>query len=174
MTTPRIYGFVNSFTQGCSGGDMVFAEVLKRVTDYNVVITTSKLGKQFCEDVGVRAQFMTTTAENSFSNVILTYFKRIVLTLGLPLNPKAGDVLYAGSDFLTETIPVAFHKHRHPQTIWLQHLFHLIPQDRLIPYLSQRLSLVLIRWGADAIVVDNSLLREHLIKMGLKADKIHV
>lgn len=45
----KIIAFMNSYTQGMSGGDICFIEIAKRMNQYNKIVVTSLLGKRVCE-----------------------------------------------------------------------------------------------------------------------------
>lgn len=171
---PRLIAFMNAYSQGKSGGDMVFIEVAKRIKDYDKVIITSLLGKKLCQKSGLKGEYLITTQESEFRNAILTYLKRIIKAFFLKLKPEKRDVLLGTSDFLPDVLPIFLLKLRYKKTKRVQHIFHLIPSSRKIPFFAQRLSLSLIRRFADLIVVDNSLLKKDLIKHGFGPQKIVV
>lgn len=171
----RLIAFMNSYSQGKSGGDMVFIEVAKRLKDYDKVIITSLLGKELCQKSSLRGEYLITTKEGEFRNVIWTYLKRIVKAFFLQLKIEEEDVLLGTSDFLPDVIPIFWLKIKNKKTKWIQHIFHLIPSSRKIPFYSQRISLFFIKHWADKVVVDNSLLKDDLVdKFGFKSQKIVV
>lgn len=171
---PRLIAFMNAYTQGKSGGDVVFIEVAKRIKNYNKVIITSLLGKKLCQKSGLRGKYLITTDESLFRNVILTYLKRIIKAFFLKLEAKKGDILLGTSDFLPDVLPIFWLKLRHKNSKWVQHIFHLIPSSRKIPFIFQRISFFFIRDFADLVVVDNALLKEELVRLGFKTRKTFV
>ena len=86
------------------------------------------------------------------------------------------DILLGTSDFLPDVLPIVWlrFKNKDKKTKWVQHIFHLIPSSRKIPFWSHRVSLLFIKHWADKITVDNSLLKDDLIKLGFKPQKIVV
>jgi len=177
---------------------MVFIETAKRLTNYNKVIVTSELGRRLCRERGLEGEFLVTTRETEFGSVILTYVRRVVKALCLGVKVKGGDVLLGTSDFLPDVLPIFVRLLRHPErqrripcsggdsspdrhrdqndgsVTWIQHIFHLIPSSRKIPFIFQRLSFWLIKRAADLVVVDNSLLREDLGRLGFDLNKVVV
>ena len=174
MTISKIIAFMNAYSQGKSGGDMVFIEIAKRIKNYDKVIITSLLGRKLCEDNGVGGEYLITSSEKEFKNIIFTYIKRTIKALFLKITLKKDDVLLGTSDFLPDVLPIFFLKIRNKNTKWIQHIFHLIPSSRKIPFLAQKLSLFLIKLKADWVVVDNGLLKKDLEKLGFKPEKIVV
>lgn len=171
---PKLIAFMNSYSQGKSGGDMVFIEVAKRLKGYDLVVVTSRLGKKLCQECSLSAKFITTTSEDIFSRVIPTYLRRTVRALRLGLKVGGGDILLGTSDFLPDTLPIYRWKRQEPKAVWVQHVFHLIPSSRPLPFLAQRISFQLIKRGADLIVVDNSLLKDELTALGFDPGKVAV
>lgn len=170
----RLIAFMNAYSQGKSGGDMVFIEIAKRLKDYDKVIVTSLLGKKLCQESGLKGKFLITTRESEFRNVIWTYLRRTIKATFLKLKLKDKDILLGTSDFLPDVLPIFCLKLRNKKTRWVQHIFHLIPPNRQIPFLAQKVSLFLIKHLADLVVIDNRLLRQDLINIGLNPQKIVV
>lgn len=171
---PRVIAFINSCSQYKSGGDVVFIEIAKRLKGYRKIIITPLIGKRLCQSCGLKGRYLVTTKESGFGNVIITYTRRILKALSLNLKTRKSDTLLGTSDFLTDVLPIFWFKMRNKKAKWVQHIFHLIPFPRKIPFFAQRLSLSLIRRFADLIVVDNSLLKKDLIKLGFGSQKIVV
>lgn len=170
----RLIAFMNAYSQGKSGGDMVFIEIAKRFRDYDKVIVTSLLGKKLCQENGLQGKYLVTTQEPEFRNVVWTYIKRIIKAFFLKLKVEKRDVFLGTSDFLPDVLPIFWLKLRNKKNKWVQHIFHLTPSSRKIPFLAQKVSLLLIKHLADSVVVDNHLLQEELIKVGLDSQKIVV
>ena len=170
----KIIAFMNSYSQGKSGGDVFFIEVAKRLKDYRKVIVTSFLGKELCQKFGLVGEFLVTTREAEFRNIIRTYLKRTVQALFLKIDTEEGDILLGTSDFLPDTLPIFWLKLKKRKLKWVQHIFHLIPSKRRIPFLAQRMSFLLIKPLADVVIVDNSLLKDELIGLGFAGTKIFI
>lgn len=159
----HILAFLNSYSQGLSGGDACFLNNIKYFgKQEKITVITSLLGKELCQKEGLKADFRITSKETVFSKVIITYLFRTLKALFVKI-PLGKVVLYAGSDFLPDVLPVFIFKLINPKRIWIQKIYHLIPKKRSIPYLFQRISLGLIKF-ADLIIVDNSNLKTDLEK----------
>lgn len=165
---------MNAFSQGKSGGDMVFIEIAKRIKNYDKVTVTSLLGKNLCQECGLEGKFLITTRELEFRNVIFTYIRRILKTFFLKLEIKKGDIFWATSDFLPDILPIFLLKKKNSQLKWIQHIFHLISSERKLPFRFQKISFFMIRKLADVVVVDNSQLRDDLVNLGFSKEKIFV
>ena len=170
----KIIAFMNAYTQGNSGGDACFIEIVKRFSEYEKVIITSSLGESLCSGKGLDAEYLITTRETDFSKVILTYVMRTLKALFLNLKVEKTDILYATSDFLPDVLPVWVKKIFFRKGKWVQKIYHLIPKARRVPYIAQRLSFIFIKNAADIIIVDNELLRKDLISFGFSSEKIKV
>jgi glycosyltransferase involved in cell wall biosynthesis len=165
---------MNAYSQGKSGGDMVFIEIAKRIKKYDKVIITSSLCQKLCQKSGLEGKYLITTCESEFRNVILTYLKRTVKAFFLKLKLKDKDILLGTSDFLPDVLPIFWLKLRNKKNKWVQHIFHLISPSRRTSFLAQKISLFLIKHLADLVVVDNKLLKDDLIKIGFDSRKIFV
>lgn len=168
----RIIAFMNSYSHGKSGGDMVFIEIAKRIKNYGFLVVTSLLGKKLCNENNLKVDYFITSQESEFRNVIWIYFTRIVKVLFADLHIQKNDLLLGTSDFLPDVLPILFQKLRCKENKWIQHIFHLIPSSRKIPYFTQKISLFLIRKGADIIIVDNALLKKELEECRFDPQKI--
>lgn len=171
---PQIIGFINSFSHGKSGGDMVFIEVLKRIPGYRKVIITSLLGKELCTGYGLRGTYFITSNETEFKYVIWIYLKRILNAVLLKFEINRQDIVLSSSDFLPDVLPAFILKLKNRNTFWIQHIFHLIPPNRKLSALNQRISFFLIKLLANHIFVDNTKLKEDLVRLGFKKEKITV
>lgn len=175
----RIIAFINSCSQFKTGSDIVFIEIAKRLKDYEKIIVTPSIGRTLCQNCGLTGKFLITTSNENpeFGNVMLTYIKRIVKALFLRIKIQDGDILLGASDFFTDVLPILWFRllNKDKMTKWVQHIFHLIPSSRKIPFYSQRVSLFLIKHWADKVTVDNSLLKDDLIhNFGFNPQKIIV
>lgn len=176
---PRLIAFINSCSQFKTGSDMVFIEIAKRLKNYDKIIITPSIGKTLCQNCGLTGKFLITTDNESpeFGNVIVAYIRRIFKAFFLKFEIKKGDIFLGASDFFTDVLPIFWFKllSRDKMTKWVQHIFHLIPSSRKVPFYSQRISLFLIKHWADKVTVDNSLLKDDLVrKFGFNPQKIIV
>ena len=174
MINKKIAIFLNDYTEKKSGGVVAILAIIKNFTQKNVVIITSKMGQQLCRQEKMKTSYLITTRENEINNVFFLYLKRLIKGLFILPKIKNQTVLLASSDFFPNTIPIWIIKRLIPKKIWVQHVFHLIPQDRKASYWLQALSLKLIKGRADLIVVDNNLLKKALVKKGFETKKIVV
>ena len=174
MKKPKLIAFMNAYSQGKSGGDMAFIEIAKRVKNFEKVIITSYLGEKLCQKNGVKAKYLITTKEKEFKNIIWTYLQRVAKALLFDFKAKKDDILLGTSDFLPDVLPIFWLKIKNPKAIWVQHIFHLIPSSRKIPFFAQKISFLLIKNKVDLVIIDNSLLKNDLINLGFSENKIMV
>lgn len=165
---------MNSYSQAISGGDACFIELARRMNKFEKIVVTSLLGKNLCEAKGLTANWLVTTKEQNFKNVIRTYFVRIIKAIFLKLEIGDRDILYSTSDFLPDVLPAFYQKIKNRKVCWVQKVFHLIPSGRIIPYFAQKLSFFFIKHYSDLVIVDNHLLKQVLIRLGFKEDRVGV
>jgi glycosyltransferase involved in cell wall biosynthesis len=172
----KIVAFMNAYSQGKSGGDMVFVETYKRISDYRKIVVTSALGKKLCQENGLMAKFLITTKEKEFGQAIPIYIKRTLKAFRLKIKISQNDILVGTSDFFPDVLPIFWLKlkNKRKSLFWVQNIFHLISRSRLLPHLAQKVSLILIKKYADAIIVDNRQFREDLLRAGFAPKKIFV
>lgn len=165
----KIVALMNAFVEGKSGGDVCMIESLKRMNDIDLLVVTSSLGKKLCEESRLSAKYYITTSEEKFTGVILTYLYRIFRGVWFLLTTKNYSplVLYVSSDALPDVLPALFFKLKNSNAKWLQKIFHLIPRQRKLSYLSQKISFKIIQHFADQIVCDSEGLKEHLMRKRL-------
>lgn len=164
---------MNSYSSGKSGADLVLLKILKSLPNPKILIT-STLGQALAREEDYQGDFLLTSKEKSFHHILPTYLKRTVKALKAKITISPGDLLLSSSDFFPDVVPAYTLKKRHPQALWVQHIFHLVPHRRLLASLLQRLSFLFIRSLADAIIVDNFLLKQDLIKLKFPSSKIHL
>ena len=171
-----VFAFMNSYSEGMSGGDLRFIEIAKRLNEFDWTIFTSFLGEKACENRGLNSHFFVTTNEKQFKYVIYTYIKRVVKALMLikKINTDQVGFLYSTSDFLPDVIPAFAIKMKNKNAKWVQLIFHQIPIRRFVPRFAQKISFIIIKRFVDLIVVDNSFLREELVKQGFDHEKIRL
>lgn len=171
----KYIAFLNSYSQGLSGGDACFLNVASALTKSktDITIVTSELGKRLCLSRNIQARYFLTTTEEAFSSVWITYAKRIVKSL-LVAQTKQPSVLYSSSDFLPDVIPAFLGKLTNPKNLWVQKIFHLIPSQRPLVKLLQQVSFLLIKNYSDLVIVDNQTLGDELSKSyGFPSRKVH-
>src|SRR3989344_2461970 len=116
----RLLAFMNAYSQGKSGGDMVFIEIVKRMHKYEKAVVTSKLGRKLCLDYGIAGNFIITSNEEKFKNVTLTYIKRTIRALLLFSKLQNYSLLLGTSDFLPDVLPLFLLRGKNNQTKWIQ------------------------------------------------------
>ena len=179
----KLIGFANAYTEGMGGGYVRFIEIFKHINNFEISIVTSLLGKKMCKRKGLMANYLITTKEKKFKNVILTYIKRIIKALFLNVNITEGDIIYSISDFLPDVFPAFIWKLKNRKVMWTQLIHHLIPHpskrkgnllSNVISYLAQRISFLFIKHYCDLIIVVNPLTKKMLAGMGFNISKIRV
>ena len=174
----KILGFLNAFSEGASGGDVAFIEILKRADDADITIITSKLGAQLCKARGLKAHFILTTHEDHFTNVIGTYIRRILLGCLKVLGQKKPDVLYVSSDVPCDVLPAIVMKvlcfFTRKKVVVLQKYYHINNPNRRLSYLMQRFSFWLFPFYADKVCTCSHISKKHIESLGIKLPKMAV
>lgn len=178
----RIFCLFNSFIN-ISGGDQRFIEIFKRMNNFSKFIITPLIGKEICERNKVRATFFITTREPRVTNVILTYFLRIMRVLSINLEIRENDIIYSTSDFLLDTFPAFIWKLQNKNAKWIVCIFLIVPSlfrdysksyvknnsfslpsfGRILYFLSQRLTMFLGKRWADKTLVLNNIDKKFLV-----------
>lgn len=171
---------MNSYTQGSSGGDVLFVELTKRWKGVEHTICTSALGEKFCRMKGLsNAHFVISTKEKKFRGVITTYVLRILIGLKIAFSFRSiPDIIYVSSDILCDTFPASILKIRAKiagkTCKWIQKFYHINDPKRKLSYTSQLLSLALIRRFADVFVGCSQESVDLLKKRGFPETVLHV
>ena len=149
---------MNSYTQGSSGGDVLFVELTKRWEGVEHTVCTSALGEQFCKMKGLtNVHFVISTEETEFRGVITTYALRILIGIKIALSFRfIPDIIYVSSDVPCDTFPASILKLRAKLAgkacKWVQKFYHINNPNRKLSYTSQLLSLALLRRVADVFI----------------------
>lgn len=174
---PVVLAFLNAYTEGTSGGDVWFVEVARRLSQFKWIIVTSELGRKYYSGMGLNAEFIITSQETEFRNVILTYLLRTYRAIRLTHSVNA-VVVEAASDAPCDVLPALWYRwHRRKSHVkWVQRIFHLVPfrRSRMLACTVQLVCHVLIALRADKIVVDNSQLKLALTNRGISQGRIIV
>ncbi len=171
---PRIVGFMNAYSDGMSGSDACFIEIMKRIDGFDLVVLTSSLGESVCRERGLNASFWVTSREKEFSRAALIYAARTIRALSFLPRIQNRDILFSSSDFVPDVVPAFVANTLRNKTRWYQRTFHMIPADRFVSHAGQRLSHWLIRRASDHVITDNELLRRYWIEKGIGANCISV
>jgi glycosyltransferase involved in cell wall biosynthesis len=167
-----------------SGGDKIFIELAKQWEKHKVSILTSRSGAKLCEQEKVKAQFLTLPqfGTSGVAGPISYFLNTALASLAVPKNCKS-NVLYSTSDYLFDVVPALRLRRQLRDAKWVAKIYHLIPPLNqrkgkwLVNWLAvynQRLSHWLIQRQADAVFVDNALLRQELITLGMNESKVFV
>jgi glycosyltransferase involved in cell wall biosynthesis len=170
---------MNAFSQGKSGGDVIFAEVFKRQRLGNHYVVTSLLGKEFCLQMGFNDPFFViTTREKHISNIIYLYIKRILLGIIKSWSLPKPDILYVTSDILPDVLPALALRIKYlfcrKRPLWIQKNYHINQKDRVVSYYAQKISLWLISKLSDLNITCSLKSRDDFVKAGLSSSKMNV
>ncbi|MFA6981846.1 MAG: glycosyltransferase [Patescibacteria group bacterium] len=167
---------MNSYTQGKSGGDMVFIEIAKRLTDFDLTIVGPSMGARLCRKSGLKAKYLITSKERKFGNVIKTYLKRMseALSIAISMDKDSYDILLGTSDVLTDILPIFYLKLKNPKALWVQHTFHMIPRQRPLSWVVQRIGLLLAYFICDVVIVDSYMQENAMLYLRFDPSKIEV
>jgi glycosyltransferase involved in cell wall biosynthesis len=171
---PRLIAFLNAYTRGKSGGDVVFLEKVKFISKYDLSIVTSSAGKQMCKTEGIHATYFITSSEQILRNTFLTYLKRTLRAIFIHTTLEVGDIIVSSSDSFTDIFPALFLKLKYPKAKWITHVFHIVPSQRFVSHILQRISLWFMRFFSDKVIVDNELLKSELTGLNFDVKKIIV
>ncbi len=173
----KILAFMNSYSSGKSGGDVIFLELIRYFSKYfEITVVTSELGKriilEYCKDIN----FFVTDKRKYFKNIIITYLFRSLKALMFFTNTnlKNADILYGSSDFLPDVFPIFFYKLFKRKIMWIQCMFLVINKDHIISHYAQKISFSLMKILCDKIIVLNNEDKNYLIKIGFNEKKIEV
>lgn len=175
----KVVAFLNAYTQGLSGGDLRFVELMKRLEekgDIELTVVTSKLGKDLCRERGLNAVFKVTTWERevrAVGNVVLLFARRIISALSLRLLIE-GSVLYSASNFLPDVFPAFFYKLVNKESKWVVCVYHIIPHpskrpgkfslSNFISFIAQCMSLLLVARCSDMIQTETNFVKYELVR----------
>ena len=172
----QVVGYLNSYTAGSSGGDQVFGEILKRWQGDAIHVITSVNGREFLHKLGLsKCKFWITSTEPRIKSLIATYIRRTLVAFWRHPPIEAGAILYASSDFFPDILPPLWLKIRYfrRRLVWIQKIYHLIPADRTISFVAQKISHWLIRHFADVVITLDPDLLNKLKERGFKPQRLH-
>lgn len=155
--------------EGMSGGDRFFMGLAKEWSDqgHKVHIFTSNRGRDICMRQGVTDCIFHIPETPGSKTLGLTweYLNRMVATSARCLT-EMPDIIFSSSHYFYDTLPSAILKSRWKDTVWLTTVFHVIPPPfqrkgatfhrDLESFVSQRISLSLIKKKADVVITENS------------------
>lgn len=179
-----IVGFMAAFWWP-SGGDRHFVEVTKRwARSYptSALIPKRALAAygQDWQGVTLKVLPLPTTDRLGVSG---TYILRAMLALPRLPHGREGMLAFSSSDALPDVLCGLLTKKWNRDTKWVGCVFHLIPlrtfegkidSRRLVPVFAQKVSHFLLNRWADMVLVDNSLLKEDLVRLGFRRGRVQV
>lgn len=177
----KFFFFMNAYTQGKSGADVLCSELVKKLPQTTQkIVVTSLPGKKLFEEMH-NTSFFTTSREHQFNNVFITYIQRTIQAFSLWSTIQKNDTLIASSDFFPDVIPAFFLKKSGVR--WIQIIHHLYPHFlkrkgnilvNVMAYYLQKISFFLIKKRFDIIVVINPFVKKQLIGQGFNQKKLSV
>lgn len=174
---------------------MRFIQIFKRLVSFEKVIVTPLIGQKICEKNQLKATFVITTKESITTNLIPTYFARLIKALFLRVDVENGNLIYSTSDLILDTLPAFLCKLRKQNTKWFVCIFLVVPSlfrdyskslmennefslpnfTRLFYFISQKLTIFLAKFYANQILVLNNADKEYLVRnQGVKESSISV
>lgn len=170
-----------------SGGDRIFIELSKKWMKhgYQVHFLLCKEGYYLCKANATKGTYhIISWSSVGRLGVIYSYFLRI-LEASISLKPiKNGSVVYSSSDFLTDVIPALLMKMRNKNIVWSSGLYLLFPNPfkgrlkislrNLTYYLSQRVSIFIMKKYADIVFVLNNEDKRYMERCGVISQKVKV
>jgi glycosyltransferase involved in cell wall biosynthesis len=188
----RLLCLFNSYTPWnglipITGGEVHLLEVGKKWAESGVrmEMITTNVGQALCRDHGFKVNTLVLPFNAGKFGVITSYVLRVFQAsfLALRLRHRV-TCTYSATDILPDILPACVVKsvngRKSIMACWVFHLishFSARPGSKIrnvLSFLSQRLSLSLIRRYSDIIFVDNSIVKAQLTSLGFPNDKIHV
>lgn len=163
------------------GGCVRFIEICRRLINqgHQVHILLPIRDKRLLEGVGLNAAYHVLPEfydRISKMGIAATYLKRIFGSCRYRIG-EAFDIIYAPSDYLFDVVPAIFFKRENKDSKLVAIMFHIIapPHKRrgrslyvnLLSFLSQRLSIFLLKRYADLIFAQNEGVESYLRKVGV-------
>lgn len=175
--------------EGIAGGDLLLEEMLKRLKfplNLTVIIPESNINHWLKSGLKITLKTLPKSFFDQFTGpwgVFLTYISRIFKSNQILGNSPNQKLLYSSTGILPDVIPALLCKANNPQVFWLARIHHLSPAPHQRPgrwwvnigsYYLQWVSLQAIKIRADLVIALNTGLKNQLLQLGLKADKIVV
>ncbi len=170
-----------------SGGDKLLEEMsvyFSNNTSLTVIIP--KIAAWHWRNRQVR---IITLKQTKFDNnpspipVFITYLYRIFSTIRLLIKIQPKQIIYSSTNVFPDVIPAYLFKFINPKVHWFARIHHLTPPPHKRPgnffvntasYLLQEISLIALKHKADLVAALNPMLRDDLLKIGFKKDKLVV
>lgn len=196
------YVFANSIvsSEKLSGGDRIFIELSKRLDQkWDLHIVTSKVGWKLCKRHNLNAHYHLVPCTYSWEDhrssslgLAKVFIKRIAKACAMTPRINAKSIIYSSSDILTDTLPAFLMKSKNTGSKWVAALYLIAPPPwkgykkgyvsgfslpdlgGVLYFLSQTLSVALMKDHADLILVLNKIDKLMLTCRGVESDKILV
>ncbi len=183
----NIVFIANCFFSGLSGGDRHFIEIAKRwAGKMNIILMLPKESLPVYEKEDLKCTYSIIPSSKFISRlgIMAIYIFRSLASLFVaPRLGRNASIVYSTSQFLPDTLPSFFMKRSNSEILWISCIFHIIPHyskrkgsfvRNLVAYYEQKLSFYLIKKSVNIIFVDNTILKEELIKLGFITEQIKV
>jgi glycosyltransferase involved in cell wall biosynthesis len=191
----HIYVVANTYifpsSAGTSGGVTHLVELLKRLEVYgfSFSIICPKIGRAYLERFGVQGNFAITSSIDNRYGVVIPYIWSMLKSIDLILKLPKECIIYSEADAIPNIFPAFIAKVRNRSIKWAV-AFHLVASNPLehledeiryrhllrgfLFFISQRLSLLLIKSFADLVFTGDHSTKHFLVKMGVPADKVKI
>jgi glycosyltransferase involved in cell wall biosynthesis len=191
----RIYVIANTYifpsSAGTSGGNKHLIELLKRLEVYgfSFTIISPKIGRAYLESFGVQGNFAITSSIDNRYGVAFPFIWNMLKSIGLALKLPKECIIYSEADALPNIFPAFIAKIKNKGMRWAV-AFHLVASNPLqnledeirhghllrgfLFFVSQRMSLLLIKPLVDLVFTGDNGTKNFLLKMGVPADKVKI
>jgi len=149
-----------------SGGAQIVVETIKDLYPLTVSLP-SRGGYSVIKQV--HANFLFTKTPFKSNHPVLIFLNWVVMAIRCCRFNVKEDIVTSG-DYFCDTVPAFFLKGKNK---WTAYIFHIIPRKRIVSYLMQQFSILLMK-RADMVVVLNPLVREYLINRGFLINRIFI
>ena len=149
-----------------SGGAQIVVQLIK--DEYPLTVSLPSRGGYWVIKQ-LHANFLFTKTPFRSNNKYLIFLNWLVMAIRCCRFQVDEDIITSG-DYFCDTIPAFFLKGKHK---WTAIIFHIIPRKRLVSYLIQQFSILLMR-RADTVLVLNPLVKEYLINRGFLSNRIYI
>lgn len=164
---------MNGYTQGKSGGDVLFADIMRGLAPDELTIVTSLKGEELLTEYGVRATFLITSQTDPIKHLIREYIMRIVRAMILLPLDEPYDLVYSSSDSLPDTLPAWYHSGK-LKIPWVARTYHAVPAKRFISHLTQRISFWLFARRNATVITASNIMKQLLKQRRISVSRIRV
>lgn len=172
--------------ENMSGGDKFIIELCKQWSNdgHSVHYVTSTAGRDVCVREGLNCTFHALNSPGVDKiGLVLDYVIRTIMSLFL--NIPDSKIVVSASCFIYDSLPAFIIKLRQPQSEWIATKWHMVQgitkrsynkniTRNLLAFISQWVSLKLLKKKADIILTENSEVKNALTKFGIPPNKIKI